>query len=118
MYSLNNGYSMLLHIQVYLISISPRNQSGTLQSSVVAFCYFVQIHWRLTYKTTGLEESVIAPLTLLLQPPLLTFLPSLINRPALGVQLCSYAHFQFVCPCMCALSMWALCLRAFACVHG
>ncbi len=76
---------ILLYIQVHLIHIFhfPR-RAQALQFSVVLYCYIVQIHWRLTYKTPGLEESIIAPLTLLLHPPLLAFLPSLINRPALG----------------------------------
>lgn len=40
MYSLNNGYSMLLHIQVYLISISPPKLEWdfTVCSSFLLLC--------------------------------------------------------------------------------
>lgn len=66
----------------------PTLSTGALRLSAVPCCYIVQIHWRLTYKTLGLEESIIAPLTLGLHPPLLAFLPSLINTPAPRALLC------------------------------
>lgn len=109
-----------LYSQVHLIHIfCLPHRAQALQFSVALCCYIVQIHWRLTYKTPGLEESIIAPLTLLLHPPLLAFLPSLINRPALGALLCSQAHFHFVCVCvwMCLLAL-CLCVFAYVYMHG
>lgn len=80
----------VLHIQAHLIHISHLPHGfEAWQLSVVLYSSDVQIHWRPTDTTPGLEESIIAPLTLGLHPPLLAFLPSLINRPALRALLCS-----------------------------
>lgn len=110
------GERVLLYIQVHLIHIFhlPR-RARALQLSVVLYCYIVQIHWRLTYKTPGLEESIIAPLTLLLHPPLLAFLPSLINRPALGASTLQLSSLS-VCVSVCVCLWGALCLCVFTCM--
>ena len=105
-------------LKVYLIHIFHRPHSARAsQVSVVVCCYTVQIHWRLTYKTPGLEESIIAPLTLLLHPPLLAFLPSLISRPALWALFCGYKLTFSSSAYVCAYSMWTLCLCVFAYVY-
>ncbi len=119
------GECATLHIQVHLIHIFYLPHGArALQFSVALRCYTVQIHLRLTYKTPGLEESIIAPLTLLLHPPLLAFLPSLINRPALGaLQLSSLSLRVCVCVCGCVyghcvyiyLHMCA-CMGVFVCL--
>lgn len=92
-------YSAFKSILIRIFHL-PRSAQA-VHFSMLVHCYIVQIHWRLTYKTPGLEESIIAPLTLLLHPPLLAFLPSLINRPALGALLCSLSSLSVCVSCAC-----------------
>lgn len=123
------GEYISFHILVHpscMFRLPHRAQAS--QFSVVLYCYIVQTHWRLTYKTPGIQESIIALLTLLFHPPLFAFVPSLINRPALRAPLCSEAHIQFVCLCVgvhteCRHCVYAYlhtcrCMGVFACVQN
>lgn len=77
------GECISLRTRVPLIHIVHLPRSARASRVPVApYRYIERMRWRLTYKTPGLEESIIAPLTLLLRPPHLALLPSLINRPA------------------------------------